>query len=147
MKKSLFFALFAAVVLWITFAAVLLGLYEPWWLPAAFLKLQKPATAADFGQAFSALEGLVSSFALMIGLIAIIMQTRQNADANVIGGLAARHAYLLADCDRLEQHIQEHKARGVRDDALFNNMVNKKKRQLDEAKVIDARLRQLLETI
>lgn len=147
MKKTLFLALLIATFMWIGFAAILLGTYQPAWLPAAFQKLSKPMTAADFGQAFSALEGLVSSLALMIGLIAIVIQARQSADANVIGAFSARQNFLLADCDRLEQQIQNMKGKQPFDQKLFNNMVEKKKRQLDEVKTIDERLKQLLEKI
>jgi len=139
--------MFLAAALWAGFAAVLLGMYRPSWLPAPFLKLTPPSSAADFGQAFSALEGLTSSFALMIGLIAIVIQARHSTDSNLISALTTRQQFLLADCERLEQSIQDLKSNRRTNEALFDNLVQKKKRQLDEAKLIDDRVRKLLENI
>lgn len=147
MKKLLVSALLLATFVWLTFAAILLGVYRPSWLPLSFLALARPGTLADFGQAFSALDGLLSSLALMLGLIAVVIQTKQSADSNVIGAFSARLQYLLADSERLEQQIQALKERGRFDASLFNNMVEKKKRQLDEAKSIDERIRKLLDNI
>ena len=147
MKKLLIFALVLATFMWLAFAAILLGAYQPSWLPAIFLNLTKPNSLADFGQAFSALDGLISSFALMLGLIAVVIQTKQSADSNVIGAFSARLQYLLADSDRLEQQIQSLKMSGSYEPSLFNNMVEKKKQQLDEAKSIDEKIRKLLNQI
>lgn len=147
MKKLLIFALVLATFMWLAFAAILLGTYQPSLLPTSFLGLTKPSSLADFGQAFSALDGLISSLALMLGLIAVVIQAKQSADSNVIGAFSARLQYLLADSDRLEQQIQALKASSKFDQNLFNNMVEKKKRQLDEAKSIDEKIRKLLEQI
>jgi hypothetical protein len=140
MKKLLILALVIATLIWLAFAAILLGAYQPAWLPTSFLSLAKPSSLADFGQAFSALDGLISSFALMLGLIAVVIQAKQSADSNVIGAFSARLQYLLADSDRLEQQIQALKGSVKFDQNLFNNMVEKKKRQLDEAKSIDEKI-------
>ncbi len=133
-----------AVAVWISFAAFLIGALQPDWLPEPMLSLSKPSSLADFGQAFSALDGLVSSFALMLGLIAVVMQTKQSADSNAIGALTARLQFLLAEGERLEEQIQSLKARGRFDRCLFDNMVSKKTRQLREAEAIDNKLRKLL---
>ena len=147
MKKIIFFAALLAAFVWLVFAALLLGAYQPAWLPAAFIGLTKPHSLADFGQAFSALDGLVSSFALMLGLVAVLMQTKHSTDSNVIGAFSSRLQYLLADGERLEQQIQAIKNNGKFDKDLFNNMVAKKKRQMDEAKAIDEKLGKLLEQL
>ena len=87
----------------------------------------------------------MSSFALLLGLIAVVMQTRQSADSNVIGAFTARLQYLLAEATRLEQQLQSLKARrGNLDRRLFDNMVGKKKRLLEEAAYVDETLRSLL---
>ena len=88
MKKILGMFLLLALVVWALFAAILLG-FQPFWLPAAFARLARPETLADFGQAFSVFDGLISSLALMLGLCAVLMQVRQSADANIIGALSA----------------------------------------------------------
>ena len=83
----------------------------------------------------------------MLGLLAIFIQTKQSADSNVIGAFTARQQFLLADCDRLEHLIQDMKKKQQYDKALFDNMVAKKKRQFEEAKAIDKRLKNLLDSI
>jgi hypothetical protein len=147
MKRYLLLSIFIAVVIWLVYAAVLLGLVPESLLPASFAKLTLPTSKSDFGQAFNAIEGLTSSLALVLGLVAIILQVRQTAEANEIGGLSARQQFLLADCDRLENQIQELKKCPEKDNGLFKNMVEKKKRQLDECKRIDERLAELLKRI
>ena len=146
MKRLLLMAAVLAVGLWTAFAAFLVGAIDVSWLPDPLSGLAKPTSLSDFGQAFTALDGLVSSFALLLGLIAVVMQTRQSADSNVIGAFTARLQYLLAEAARLEQQIQSLKARrGCFDRCLFDNMVGKKKRLLEEAAQVDETLRRLLQ--
>jgi hypothetical protein len=97
MKRYLLLSIFFAAVIWLAYAAVLLGLVPESWLPASFAKLTLPTSKSDFGQAFNAIEGLTSSLALVLGLVAIILQVRQTAQANEIGELSARQQFLLAD--------------------------------------------------
>ncbi|MCE5163740.1 hypothetical protein [Plesiomonas sp. PI-19] len=147
MKKLLTLSVVLALLLWFMFAGFLLGIYQPEWLPSSLIHLSRPKSLADLGQSFSTLEGLISSLALMLGLIAIIIQTKQNADSNIIGAFSARLQYLLSDCERLENQIQSLKSSCRFDQNLFNNMVEKKKRQLDEAKAIDEKIKSLLNNI
>jgi opacity protein-like surface antigen len=145
MKKLLLLAALIALTLWTAFAAFLVGAVDPGWLPDKLSDLSRPTSLSDFGQAFTALDGLVSSFALLLGLIAVVMQIRQSADSNVIGAFTARLQYLLTEAARLEQQIQALKARrGGFERCLFDNMVVKKKRLLDEAAQVDETLRGLL---
>lgn len=148
MKKSLFIALSAAILLWIGFAAVLLGVYRPAWIPGAFSALAMPTTLSDFGQAFSAFEGIVSSVALMLGLTAILIQVKQNTDANVIGATAARQQFLLADYNRLDgliaTHVSTHGGKPSYKAGLVTNMTNKRTERLDELEEVDQSLKLLL---
>jgi hypothetical protein len=152
MKRLLLLAALLAVGLWTAFAAFLVGAIDVSWLPDPLSGLAKPTSLSDFGQAFTALDGLVSSFALLLGLIAVVMQTRQNAQANTIGALTARLQFLLAEAARLEQQIQVLKAQGPAsrtsqghfDRCLFDNMVAKKKRLLAQAAQVDGELARLL---
>lgn len=159
MKRLLLLAALLAVGLWTAFAAFLVGAIDVSWLPDPLSGLAKPTSLSDFGQAFTALDGLVSSFALLLGLIAVVMQTRQNAQANTIGALTARLQFLLAEAARLEQQIQVLKAQGLArrpghwpghghfDRCLFDNMVAKKKRLLAQAAQVDNELARLLEPV
>lgn len=147
MKKWFLVLAALALALWLVSVAVLLGVYRPDWFPPQFLKLELPTNTADFGQSFSVLDGLLSSLALVLGLAAILIQINQQADANVIGAFSVRQQFLLAESERLEEHIQSLKKRGQYDAALFNNMVEKKKRCLAECREIDDRLNGLLKKI
>lgn len=133
-----------AVAAWAAFTAILLGVYSPGWLPKSFTGLQLPKSAADLGQALGVVDGLISSIALVLGLLAIFFQTRQQADSNIIGGLSARLQFLQSECDRLESDIQRLKSHPPYDKTLLDNMASKKSRMLDDARRIDERLRQLL---
>lgn len=147
MKKLAVILISIFVGLWIAFAAFLLGKYSPGWLPSAILNLSLPKTSADFGQSFTALEGLLSSAALALGLFAILIQVRQTTDSNIIGAFSVRQQFLLADCERLERDIQNLKTSQKYDQSLFTNMVEKKKRQFSECQKIDKRIQALLDTI
>ena len=81
MKRLLLLAALMAVALWTAFASFLVGAVDPGWLPDGLSGLSRPTSLSDFGQAFTALDGLVSSFAILLGLIAVVMQTRQSADS------------------------------------------------------------------
>jgi hypothetical protein len=150
MRKLLFLALLSAAVLWIAFAALLLG-YQSSWLPNQFLKLTLPTSLSDFGQSFSVLEGLVSSIALMLGLSAFLIQVKQNSDSNIIGAFSARQAFLLAEYERLNaqiaEYIEKNKGKIEYNKNLIDNMINRRKERLDESKQIDEKLKQLLSKI
>ncbi len=134
-----------AIVAWVIFAMFLLGTFPP---PALLANLSLPKSAADFGQAMGAVDGILSSIALVLGLLAVLIQVRQTADANLIGALSARSEFLRAKCDELESNIQKlKKDEGDYNKNLFDNMVNKKKKLGDEAKEIDAKLQLLLKRI
>lgn len=144
MKSQLALIFAMALLLWALFAAIFIGIYSPTWLPAQFVAMQLPKTMAELGDSFSLLDGLFSSLALVMGLWAVLIQVRQQADSNVIGGLSVRQQFLLAECARLEAHIQELKTNGDYDPTLFKNMVDKKKRLRSECEDIDGHLRDLL---
>ena len=62
------------VGLWILVGMLLTKTYNPDWLPHSLRSLNLPASTANLGQSFSVLDGLLSSLAIILGLIAIIMQ-------------------------------------------------------------------------
>lgn len=92
----------------------------------------------------------MSSFALMLGLIAIVVQVKQNSDSNIIGAFAARQQFLLAEYERLDGQIAKYVATNSGpnyDKVLVQNMTNKRKERLDESRVIDQKLLLLLAKI
>jgi hypothetical protein len=150
MRKILTVSLLLAVIIWIVYAAILLG-YKPGWLPAQFAELAIPASLADFGQAFSALDGLISSLALMLGLCAVLIQVKQSADSNLISALTARQQFLLAEQERfdlkIKEHIKNNTGKDSYDARLVKNMSNKKSDYLEESKQIDEKLQHLISKI
>ena len=62
------------VGLWILVGMLLTKTDNPYWLPHLLISLNFPASRANLGQSFSVLDGLLSSLAIILGLIAIIMQ-------------------------------------------------------------------------
>lgn len=146
MKAAVVIFVLCAVVMWAAFGAMLLGFFPQGWMIPGFETLTPPSTTAELGDSFSVFGALFSSLALVMGLLAIIIQARQQADSNVIGALSARHQYLLADCERLEDRIQDIKKTAY-DQGLFKNMVAKQKRLREECENIDKRLAELLKKI
>ncbi len=131
--------------MWIFYALLITGAIKVDILPESFQRLTKPNSIADFGQAFSAFDGLISSITLIIGLIAIISQSTQSTQANRISAYTARLQFLIADSERIELLIQSLKLQSNYNQALFSNLAKKKARQLEEAQKLDIELKKLLE--
>lgn len=148
MKKITTVSVVFFVGLWVLVGMLLTKTYSPDWLPESIRSLTFPSSTADLGQSFSILDGLLSSMAIILGLIAIILQGKQQTDANIIGAYSARMQFLLADNDRLEQGIEKlKKPDGEYNKDLFNGMVNKKKLQLEEVMKIDKKIQDLLKNL
>ncbi len=147
MKRWLVVALVGIACLWLGYTAVLLGSWAPGFLPSAFSALRPPQSMAEFGDALGAVGSLISAVALILGLGAVIIQARQNSDSNKISALTTRQQFLLAECARLEEDIQRMKRRANFEHALFDGMVQKKSRYLNEAREIDAKIRALIEEL
>lgn len=135
------------LLLWLVFGAVFVGYIEPSWLPEALSALVAPSSFAQLGNAFNAFSALLSPVALILALASIFVQRKHQADSNVIGAFSARQNFLLQECTRLESEIQALKNSDGYDRELLQNMANKKKRLLDEARVIDQRLQALLSNV
>jgi hypothetical protein len=147
MKRTAILLIIMAIVLWVIFGKIILDHNLPSWFPKDFVKLTKPKSLADFGQAFSLFEGFLSSLALLLSAYAILIQFKQNTDSNLINALSVRQQFLLSECNRLETDIKDHKTKENFDLDLFNNMVAKKQRFLKEAREIDQKLQLLITKI
>lgn len=145
MKKIATLLIVVAVAICLLFGAFILGASSLAEYGAQFAALERPKSIADFGNSFSVLGTLFSSLALALGLLAVIFQVKQQSDANLIGALAARHQYLMAEGERLEAQIQSLKSSGNYNKQLFDNMVEKKRRLKTAADQIDTRLEKLFD--
>ncbi len=164
----------ALVFMWLLLAAYFAGVYQPGWLPHAIRALKLPTTTADLGQSFAVLDGLLSSVAIVLGLIAILLQGRelkmstaaqtvqaaaiakqieQQSHSNQLGAFAARLQFLLTEADRLESQISDlrDQVENERDvtakENKWNIIKNSRALQVDyrkQAKDIDKTIQQLL---
>jgi len=91
-------------LVWLLYTMLLLGFGHAF-LPESLQNLSKPTTFAEFGEAFTALEGLASSLALVLGLAAILLQVKYSHSQNQLSALSARLQFLVADYQRLDSGI------------------------------------------
>jgi hypothetical protein len=138
-------SLLLAVLLWLIFSAILLGEVLPGRFLNAFGNLTRPATFTDFGQAFSAFEGFVSSVALVLGLIALLLQIQYNKASNRLSALSARLQFLAAEFSRLDEAIARiYGEKNQEEYGVAENMSDRRSRILHELKQTDKKVRKLL---
>jgi len=104
-------------------------------------RLTPPSSWAELGNATSVLNGLFSSIAILIGLMAIYKQGRQiersineQRAANYLTAKMAYLGYLRSEISRLEEDIQRLKSSNKYDKTLLENMSNKKSDLLSMSK-------------
>ena len=116
------------VSLWMVVIALLLGEIPATWLPKSFLNVAFPESFADLGNAMTTLDGLFSSIAIVLGLIAILFQGKelkestnaqaiqaaamtqqiqQQTAANILSAYSARLSFLSADIELMEVKIND----------------------------------------
>ena len=104
-------------------------------------RLTPPSSWAELGNATSVLNGLFSSIAILIGIMAIYKQGRQiersineQRAANYLTAKMAYLGYLRSEISRLEEDIQRLKSSNKYDKTLLENMSNKKSDLLSMSK-------------
>ena len=123
---TLVFAAF--IVLWLLTIALLTGVIPNAWLPDFLTQLELPNSFALLGEAMGTLDGLFNSIAIVLGLIAILLQGRelkastdaqtlqadalrkqieQQEKANCLNAYSVRLSYLTAEVEHLEKMITE----------------------------------------
>lgn len=126
MRFYISFIFFIFIFLWLIAIALFSGLISNEWLPEALLRLKLPDGFDEVGGAMSTLDGLFSSIAIVLGLIAILFQGRelkasteaqalqaqaltqqiaQQEAANLLGAYSARLSYLSAEIELMENNI------------------------------------------
>lgn len=114
------------VLLWVVSLALFSGLIPLTWFPEQFLKLELPSSFDGLGNSMTILDGLFSSIAIVLGLIAILFQGRelktstdaqtlqaealirqisQQEASNRLGAYSARLQFLLAEIEHLENKV------------------------------------------
>ena len=104
-------------------------------------RLTPPSSWAELGNATSVLNGLFSSIAILIGIMAIYKQGRkieksinEQRAANYLTAKMAYLGYLRSEISRLEEDIQRLKSSNKYDKTLLENMSNKKSDLLSMSK-------------
>lgn len=116
------------LVLWLAAIALFGGAIPNEWLPSFLLRLEQPSNFAHLGEAMGTLDGLFSSIAIVLGLIAILFQGRelkastdaqalqasaltqqiaQQEASNRLGAYSVRLSYLTAEIEHMEKKIPE----------------------------------------
>lgn len=114
------------VLLWLISIALFSGIIPLTWLPESLSKLVLPSSFDGLGNAMATLDGLFSSIAIVLGLIAILFQGRelkastdaqtlqavaltkqiaQQEASNKLGACSARLQFLLAEIEHLENKV------------------------------------------
>lgn len=123
---TLVFSVF--LFLWAVSIALFSGMVSANWLPAAFSQLDLPTSFAHLGEAMTTLDGLFSSIAIVLGLIAILFQGKelkastdaqalqaealtkqisQQEASNLLGAYSARLNYLSSEVVYIEKIIPD----------------------------------------
>lgn len=114
------------VALWLVAIALFAGMIPVDWLPDSLAKLGTSSSFEGLGDAMATLDGLFSSIAILLGLVAILLQGRelqastqaqteqsealsrqilQQEDSNRLGAYSARLQFLSAEIEHLESRI------------------------------------------
>ena len=128
------------LVIWVGFSYLMIY-PELVTLVPLLARLTPPSSWAELGNATSILNGLFSSIAILIGLMAIYKQGRQieksineQRAANYLTAKMAYLGYLRSEISRLEEDIQRLKSSNKYDKTLLENMSNKKSDLLSMSK-------------
>ncbi|GAB6069905.1 hypothetical protein JCM30760_10020 [Thiomicrorhabdus hydrogeniphila] len=116
------------VVLWALAIAYFSGGLSLIWLPESITKLSLPASTADLGNSLTVLDGLFTSIAIVLGLVAILFQgkelkastdaqtlqakalteqIKQQEASNQLGAYSARLQFLSSEIEHMENRVPD----------------------------------------
>jgi hypothetical protein len=177
MRTIIFLTIFSFLLLWIGLAAFLTGYIPAEYLPENFRQLTLPKSTTDLGDSLAILDGVFTSIAMVLGLIAILLQGKelkestkaqteqahslsiqinQQNSSNILGAYAARLQFLLTEVERLEEQIdkllKEVKTEKIDEKKNEKWQIIKNSRDLqinyrDQTKEIDNKIQELLNSI
>jgi hypothetical protein len=128
MKTTVLVFALCSALLWLALGAYLVGAHEAEWIAKYFSNLKRPTSTAELGDSLAILGGLFSTVAVVLGLIAILLQGRelrlstmaqtqqsavmtqqikQQIQSNVLAAYAARLQYLRSEMERLDAQIEK----------------------------------------
>lgn len=118
--------LIAFIVFWLLAIGLFSGVIPSHWLPSFLASLSRPDSFSGLGEAMGTLDGLFSSIAIVLGLIAILLQGKelraateaqalqakalteqicQQQASNRLGAFTARLSFLSAEIEHMENKI------------------------------------------
>lgn len=121
---TMVFAVF--LFFWLLSLALFSGVLPASWLPASLSQLELPTSFAHLGEAMATLDGLFSSIAIVLGLVAILFQGKelqasteaqtlqaaaltqqisQQEESNRLGAYSVRLSFLSAEIDHMGDRI------------------------------------------
>ena len=162
---------------WFVYILYLTGYIPEEQIPDKFTQLKLPKTTAELGDSLALIDSLFASVALVLGLVAILiqgkelkastkaqtsqaktleLQIKQQQDSNLLGAYSVRQTFLLSDCERLNNQIESLVSQELKETntekkselwKLIKNSRNKERKQREESKKIDANIENLLNKI
>lgn len=176
MRTIVFLTFFTFLLLWVGLAAFLTGYVPAEYLPENLRHLALPESTTDLGDSLAILDGVFTSIAIILGLIAILLQGKelkestkaqteqahslsiqinQQNSSNILGAYAARLQFLLTEVERLEEQIDKLVTQANAEEnnekknkwQIIKNSRNLQKKYRDQAKEIDSKIQDLLNSI
>ncbi len=177
MRTIVFFTFLTFLLLWVSLAALLTGYIPIEYFPENIRHLSLPKSTSDLGDSLTILDGIFTSIAIVLGLIAILLQGKelkestkaqteqahslsiqihQQNSANVLGAYAARLQFLLTEVERLEKQIDKlisqtnNETNGEKKEEKWKIIKNSRALQINyrnQSKEIDGKIQSLLSSI
>ena len=177
MRSIVFMTFMMFLLMWLCLLAYLTGYIPQDLVPANLTKLTLPTSTTQLGDSLAVLDGLFTSIAIVLGLVAILLQGRelkestkaqteqahslsiqigQQEASNRLGAFGARLQFLLTEADRLDTQVDsliqqvETESDTDKKTELWNiikNSRNKQSEHRNQAKEIDGKIQQLLEVV
>jgi len=177
MRSIVLLTFFTFLLLWVGLAVFLTGYISTEYLPENLRQLTLPKSTADLGDSLAILDGVFTSIAIVLGLVAILLQGKelkestkaqteqahslsiqinQQNSSNILGAYAARLQFLLTEVGRLEEQIDKLVTQANSEDdcekknekwKIIKNSRNLQISYRDQAKEIDSKIQDLLNSI
>ena len=174
MRSIVFITFMAFLLMWLCLLTYLTGYIPQELIPANLASMTLPKTTTELGDSLAILDGLFTSIAIVLGLIAILLQGRelkestkaqteqahslsvqigQQDASNRLGAFGARLQFLLTEADRLDTQVDnlmrqvETESNTEKKTELWNIIKNSRNLQGEhrkQAKEIDGKIQQLL---
>jgi hypothetical protein len=108
MKKSILLILVLALLAWSIYAAFLLGGLPRNWIPAQLAALKRPNTTEALGSSLGAIESLLGTLTIALGLWAVLIQGKELTETVRANERAQALTFLTYLASALDRRIDEY---------------------------------------